>query len=293
MSKNDVFDQLFYELYKIKDSYGVDKQVDFFNIITKKIKKKYKNTKVNITTTDWKGTTNLAIYKKGLGINPISPFDKLNYSDKKIPLNDFDNDFYEYYFIMTNTGTHSGDMQKDTFQLTSNNNEYILEDFNNKTEDALQTKIENLDKKIKEKTQELTEVTNEKEKQQKYIEEKKNLETAKKNVIEAENDVTNAESALEIVIKDLTLIDKVNEKFEDKSKEKKKLENELTHKKNIFKKIDQKVKEHEKKVDELYNKNKPTKTIEITKLKKKREELIKKLEAEKKKKKEKKKEKKG
>ena len=41
--KDKVFDKIFNELYKIKDNYGVDKQAEYYDVITEIIKRGFKS----------------------------------------------------------------------------------------------------------------------------------------------------------------------------------------------------------------------------------------------------------
>ena len=134
-NKEKVFDKVFNELYKLKDNYGVDQQTEFFNSITKLIKRGSSNEKgpssLNIQKADWSAKTNLAIYKEGLGITPIGSLNNLETSEgKRIPLENFNADFYEYYFIMTKnnpTNPRSGTAGQDKFKLVERDNKYFLE----------------------------------------------------------------------------------------------------------------------------------------------------------------------
>ena len=45
-NKEDVYKKMFYELYKAKDSYGVDVLTEIYNYLTKVIEKKLKKTNV-------------------------------------------------------------------------------------------------------------------------------------------------------------------------------------------------------------------------------------------------------
>ena len=112
MSKYDVFDKLFDKLYKIKDNYGVDKQVEFYDAITNVIKNGFKSKSgpINMKNqkVEWTNKTNLAVYKEGLGVIPIDSLSSLEKSEgKRIPLENFNADFFEYYFKMTKTNPNN------------------------------------------------------------------------------------------------------------------------------------------------------------------------------------------
>ena len=63
--KNKAFDKIFNELYKIKDNYGVNKQVEFYDTITNVIKNgfKTKSGPINMEAqkAEWSKKTNLAL----------------------------------------------------------------------------------------------------------------------------------------------------------------------------------------------------------------------------------------
>ena len=135
MSKDDVFDKLFDKLYKIKDNYGVDKQLEFYDAITNVIKNGFKSKSgpINMKNqkVEWTNKTNLAVYKEGLGVIPIDNLSSLEKSEgKRIPLENFNADFFEYYFIMTKTNPNNplnGKPGLDKFKLVERSNKYVLE----------------------------------------------------------------------------------------------------------------------------------------------------------------------
>ena len=145
MSKEEVFDKIFNELYKIKDNYGVDKQVEYYDVITEMIKRGFKSKSGPINMKNqkvvWENKTNLAVYKEGLGVIPIDNLSSLEKSEgKRIPLENFNADFFEYYFIMTKTNPNNpfnGKPGQDKFRLVERSNKYILEiDTGNKTSET-------------------------------------------------------------------------------------------------------------------------------------------------------------
>ena len=154
--KNKAFDKLFNELYKIKDNYGVDKQVEFYDAITNVIKNGFKTKSGPINMKDqkveWSKKTNLAVYKEGLGIIPIDSLSNLETSEgKRIPLENFNADFFEYYFIMTKTNPNNpldGEPGQDKFRLVERSNKYILEMGGGETKDSNQLKIYKLQEKL-------------------------------------------------------------------------------------------------------------------------------------------------
>lgn len=134
MSKEEVFDKLFDKLYKTKDNYGVDKLAEHYGIITELIKRGFvsKSGPINMKDqkVEWSSKTNLAIYKKGLGVIPVDSLSNLETPEaKRIPLENFNADFFEYYFIMTKTNPNNplnGNPGQDKFMLTDKSNKYIL-----------------------------------------------------------------------------------------------------------------------------------------------------------------------
>ena len=135
MSKNEVFDKIFNKLYQIKDNYGVDKQAEYYDVITEMIKRGFKSKSgpINMKNqkVEWTNKTNLAVYKEGLGVIPIDNLSSLEKSEgKRIPLENFNADFFEYYFIMTKTNPNNplnGKPGLDKFRLLERSNKYILE----------------------------------------------------------------------------------------------------------------------------------------------------------------------
>lgn len=154
--KNKAFDKIFNELYKIKDNYGVNKQVEFYDTITNVIKNgfKTKSGPINMEAqkAEWSKKTNLAVYKKGLGIIPIDSLSNLETSEgKRIPLENFNADFFEYYFIMTKTNPNNpldGEPGQDKFRLVERSNKYILEMGGGEIKDSNDLKIEKLQDKV-------------------------------------------------------------------------------------------------------------------------------------------------
>ena len=105
MSAKDTFFKIFNELYQVKDTYGVNNQAKFYDVITNIIKNGNSEGKapsnIKPQKVEWTSKTNLAIYKEGLGITPIDKLDSLESSvGKRIPLEELEKDFFEYYFIM-------------------------------------------------------------------------------------------------------------------------------------------------------------------------------------------------
>jgi hypothetical protein len=156
MSKDEVFDKLFDKLYKIKDNYGVDKQVEFYDAITNVIKNGFKSKSgpINMKNqkVEWTNKTNLAVYKEGLGVIPIDSLSSLEKSEgKRIPLENFNADFFEYYFIMTKTNPNNplnGKPGLDKFRLVERSNKYILEMGGGETKTSDELKIEKLNEKL-------------------------------------------------------------------------------------------------------------------------------------------------
>ena len=76
---------------------------------------------------EWTSKTNLAIYKEGLGITPIDKFDSLESSvGKRIPLEELEKDFFEYYFIMVRKDVDS--IQTTKCKLKFDGGKYVLND---------------------------------------------------------------------------------------------------------------------------------------------------------------------
>ena len=137
-NKEDVYKKMFYELYKAKDSYGVDVLTEIYNYLTKVIEKKLKKTNI-MTNQDakWYTNCNLAIYKECFGITPLGKFSDMEKANKKSipipkPLLDY---YYSYIFIMPKKDgdpvPYSGDYKKyDKFMLTVRNGDFVLEKFN-------------------------------------------------------------------------------------------------------------------------------------------------------------------
>jgi len=154
--KNKTFDKIFNELYKIKDNYGVNKQVEFYDAITNVIKNgfKTKSGPINMKNqkVEWSSKTNLAVYKEDLGITPIDNLSSLEKSEgKRIPLENLNADFYEYYFIMTKTNPNNplnGKIGQDKFRLVERSNKYILEMGGGEIKDSNDLKIEKLQDKV-------------------------------------------------------------------------------------------------------------------------------------------------
>ena len=131
MPANEVFLKMFNELYKVKDSYGVNNQAEFFNVITAIIKNGNSEGKapsnIKPQKVEWTSKTNLAIYKEGLGITPIDKLDSLESSvGKRIPLEEFEKDFFEYYFIMVRMTQES--IQTTKCKLEFDGGKYVLKD---------------------------------------------------------------------------------------------------------------------------------------------------------------------
>jgi len=155
--KNKAFDKIFNELYKIKDNYGVNKQVEFYDTITNVIKNGFKSKSgpINMEAqkAEWSKKTNLAVYKEGLGIIPIDSLSNLETSEgKRIPLENFNADFFEYYFIMTKTNPNNplnGKIGQDKFRLVERSNKYVLEIDIKESEANDNPEIEKLEKEKK------------------------------------------------------------------------------------------------------------------------------------------------
>ena len=127
MSDKEVFLKIFNELYQVKDTYGVNNQAEFYDVITAIIKNGNSEGKAPSSLrkqqVEWTSKTNLAIYKEGLGITPIDKLDSLESSvGKRIPLEELEKDFFEYYFIMVKDA--SGDIANG--QLYFENGKYVL-----------------------------------------------------------------------------------------------------------------------------------------------------------------------
>ena len=79
MSAKDTFFKIFNELYQVKDTYGVNNQAKFYDVITNIIKNGNSEGKapsnIKPQKVEWTSKTNLAIYKEGLGITPIDKLD--------------------------------------------------------------------------------------------------------------------------------------------------------------------------------------------------------------------------
>ena len=143
-NKEDVYLKMYYELYKAKDSYGVDVLTEIYNYLTKVIEKKLKKTNI-MTNQDakWYTNCNLAIYKECFGITPLGKFSDMETADKKeIPIDKYLRAFYYgYIFIVpkenienNNSSPYSGDYKKyDKFMLTVLNGDFVLEKFNEET----------------------------------------------------------------------------------------------------------------------------------------------------------------
>jgi hypothetical protein len=129
------FYKIFNELYGILHSYGLKPQADIYSAISETILKRCDL----LCNTDglpelvpkWEDKTNLAVYKKEFGITPIV-YDKLETAEgKRIPLENFDSDFYGYFFIMplssNNVNPINGEIG-DKYQLTYDNGFKLITD---------------------------------------------------------------------------------------------------------------------------------------------------------------------
>ena len=187
-NKEEVYERVYFELYKAKDSYGVDVLTEIYNYLTKVIEKKLKKTNI-MTNQDakWYKNCNLAIYKECFGITPLGKFSDMETADQKQipipkPLPDF---YYGYIFIVpkenienNNSSPYSGDYKKyDKFMLTVLNGDFILEKFNeeNISGDKM---VENEKKKLLEK--ENTELLEKRDKLVSDIENEKELNAKNK-----------------------------------------------------------------------------------------------------------------
>tara|TARA_B100001093_G_C26466548_1_gene858734 strand:- start:250 stop:756 length:507 start_codon:yes stop_codon:yes gene_type:complete len=131
MSAKDTFFKIFNELYQVKDTYGVNNQAKFFNVITAIITNRNSEgkapSKIKSQKVEWTSKTNLAIYKEGLGITPIDKLDSLESSvGKRIPLEELEKDFFEYYFIMVRKDVDS--IQTTKCKLEFDGGKYVLQD---------------------------------------------------------------------------------------------------------------------------------------------------------------------
>ena len=131
MSDKEVFLKIFNELYQVKDTYGVNNQAEFYDVITAIIKNGNSEGKAPSSLrkqqVEWTTKTNLAIYKEGLGITPIDKFDSLESSvGKRIPLEELEKDFFEYYFIMVRKYVDS--IQTTKCKLKFDGGKYVLND---------------------------------------------------------------------------------------------------------------------------------------------------------------------
>ena len=244
-NKEDVYYKMYYELYKAKDSYGVDVLTEIYNYLTKVIEKKLK--KKNIMTNQdakWYKNCNLAIYKECFGITPLGKFSDMETADQKqIPIDKYLGAFYYgYIFIVPKeniekniSSPYSGDYKKyDKFMLTIRNGDFVLEKFNeeNISGDKM---VENEKKKLLEK--ENTEL----------LEKKKRLESEKAKKTQA-TVIKNDEAELKKLKTKLKKLEAELAKLKKDSKEtnkKKELEEELETK---IKELETKIKELEKKL---------------------------------------------
>ena len=166
-NKEDVYERVYFELYKAKDSYGVDVLTEIYNYLTKVIEKKLKKTNI-MTNQDakWYTNCNLAIYKECFGITPLGKFSDMDPSgaDKKIiPIDKYLGAFYYgYIFIVPKEKDggpvpYSGDYKNDDkFMLTVRNGDFVLEKFNddNIKSDQMAKKDQDEKKKLLEKENE-------------------------------------------------------------------------------------------------------------------------------------------
>ena len=128
MTDKEVFLKIFNELYQVKDTYGVNNQAEFYDVITAIIKNGNSEGKAPSSLrkqqVEWTSKTNLAIYKEGLGITPIDKLDSLESSvGKRIPLEELEKDFFEYYFIMVKGNPPAPEKGKLVFK----EGKYVLE----------------------------------------------------------------------------------------------------------------------------------------------------------------------
>ena len=244
-NKEEVYERVYYELYKAKDSYGVDVLTEIYNYLTKVIEKKLKKTNI-MTNQDakWYKNCNLAIYKECFGITPLGKFSDMETADQKqIPIDKYLGAFYYgYIFIVPKeniekniSSPYSGDYKKyDKFMLTIRNGDFVLEKFNeeNISGDKM---VENEKKKLLEK--ENTEL----------LEKKKRLESEKAKKTQA-TVIKNDEAELKKLKTKLKKLEAELAKLKKDSKEtnkKKELEEELETK---IKELETKIKELEKKL---------------------------------------------
>ena len=247
-NKEDVYERVYFELYKAKDSYGVDVLTEIYNYLTKVIEKKLKKTNI-MTNQDakWYKNCNLAIYKECFGITPLGKFSDMDPSgaDKKIiPIDKYLGAFYYgYIFIVpkenienNNSSPYSGDYKKyDKFMLTVLNGDFILEKFNEETITG-DKMVENEKKKLLEK--ENTELLEKKDKLVSDIENEKEL---------------NAKNKLKEKTKELKELKELKEKTKELKENQKKL-GEIETDINKFKKEIKELKE-KKETEEANNKN--------------------------------------
>jgi hypothetical protein len=127
MGDKKLFHKIFNELYEIKDSYGADKQAKQFNLISTMIQEGKDIVPIGLDkfNVKWGEKTHLAVYKEGLGINPIDINTLESAKGKRIPLDNFDADFFEYYFIIPKALLTDGTVS-DRFKLEEINNKFKL-----------------------------------------------------------------------------------------------------------------------------------------------------------------------
>lgn len=254
-NKEDVYYKMYYELYKAKDSYGVDVLTEIYNYLTKVIEKKLKKTNI-MTNQDakWYKNCNLAIYKECFGITPLGKFSDMETADQKqIPIDKYLGAFYYgYIFIVPKeniekniSSPYSGDYKKyDKFMLTIRNGDFVLEKFNeeNISGDKM---VENEKKKLLEK--ENTELLEKRDKLVSDIENEKEL-NAKNKLKEKSKELKEKTNELN------KLKEKTKELKQEESAENKKKLRKIETDINKFKKEIEKLKE-KKETEEANNKN--------------------------------------
>ena len=238
-NKEDVYYKMWNELYKAKDSYGVDVLTEIYNYLTKVIEKKLKKTNI-MTNQDakWYKNSNLAIYKECFGITPFEKYPELESADGKVidipvTLPDY---YYGYIFIIPKeniekniSSPYSGDYKKyDKFMLTVRNGDFVLEKFNEETI--------NSDEMAKNKKIELL-----KEENKKLLEKQKKLES----------DIEKKNNSMEIKTKEAELKKNRVElaKLKKAELEEQKDSKELETKGKEIKDLEKKIKELKKKLE--------------------------------------------
>jgi len=138
ISANVIYDKLFFQIYKLKDKYGINRLRVYYDVITELIsaavkKKQDSGIVTGISLQDkqesnWTDKETLALYHESFGIVPISQFSDLeDPGDRRVPLENFTKDFHELYFLLNQEkGPSPNELVQNKYSLVSLDNKYLL-----------------------------------------------------------------------------------------------------------------------------------------------------------------------